>query len=238
MLINHFWLSLYDSHRAHLGQEGQLAYALFDFDAAMMLKPGQRRLPSHLSWIGGISPPDDTSQGELDYDPFAFDVGCLGVLITMVFKVCHLQGKLVGPNSSYRCAFLLQQICPYAPLLAPLMDNMVTPNIQDRFTASQALRFFEDLYPQLTLDQLNMIPPRREIDADWSGDTSTRWDGLPEQFVQKWSIYRLPPTPLSMKILKRICDPDWGLELVQGVRRAIRVFSIIFGPGRSKMGLF
>lgn len=88
MLVNHFWIYPYNDHRVRLRKEGQLAYALFDFDTAMMLKPGQRRLPCHFSWIGGIDAPDDTTHGELDYDPFAFDVGCLGLVFDRYFEVC------------------------------------------------------------------------------------------------------------------------------------------------------
>jgi hypothetical protein len=53
----------------------QLVYAIFDFDIAIMFSSSatvaERRLPNQ---------PHDTAQGELDYDPFAFDVGCLGIL--------------------------------------------------------------------------------------------------------------------------------------------------------------
>jgi len=47
----------------------------------------ERRLPYNLSWDGTMNQPHDTSQGELDYDPFAFDVGCLGVLFCQKFQV-------------------------------------------------------------------------------------------------------------------------------------------------------
>ena len=36
---------------------------------------------------------------------------------------------------------------------------MVTWNIKENFTASEALGFFEDMYPQLTLAQLESCPP-------------------------------------------------------------------------------
>ncbi|KAF8511773.1 hypothetical protein JB92DRAFT_2932229, partial [Gautieria morchelliformis] len=43
-----------------------------------------------MSWIGGQDQPYDTRQGELDYGPFAFDVGCLGVLFCKHFQVHFL----------------------------------------------------------------------------------------------------------------------------------------------------
>ena len=96
-LVNHFG-AYPDEHnnqlRKKLRNGGQLVYAIFDFDIAIMFSSSatvaERRLPSHLSWDGGSNQPHDTTQGELDYDPFAFDVSCLGVLFCDQFQVCLL----------------------------------------------------------------------------------------------------------------------------------------------------
>ena len=42
---------------------------------------------SFLSWWNSYNKPANTALGELDYDPFAFDVGCLGVLFWNRFGV-------------------------------------------------------------------------------------------------------------------------------------------------------
>ncbi|KAF8507407.1 hypothetical protein JB92DRAFT_2960892 [Gautieria morchelliformis] len=53
-----------------------------------------------MSWIGGQDQPYNTRQGEPNYDPFAFDVGCLDVLFCKHF----------------------QQLTRIVPMFAPLMD--------------------------------------------------------------------------------------------------------------------
>lgn len=80
-----------DPHRARLGAEGKLSYALMDFDVSLYLpssRPGTVRRPYTESFLGRGPHPYDTDQGELDYDPFAFDVGTLGVSFCERFQVC------------------------------------------------------------------------------------------------------------------------------------------------------
>jgi hypothetical protein len=75
--------------RPQLRADGLLTYALCDFDCSMMFSPCQPsyRLDSDLSMEIYIETPDDTSQGELDYDPFVFEMGCLGILLITKFQV-------------------------------------------------------------------------------------------------------------------------------------------------------
>lgn len=76
--------------RAHQMSEGKLQYALIDFDLAKMLpgdiKKDGYRLPAQESYVGTYCP-EDTSQGEFDYDPFAYDVGTLGVIFSTTYEV-------------------------------------------------------------------------------------------------------------------------------------------------------
>lgn len=96
MLINHYGrigTDDYNNIRALWRREEphHVKYALFDFDISVMfsptLPPVKRRLSSNLSFQGTFNRPHDTMQGELDYDPFAFDVGCLGVMFCNMFHV-------------------------------------------------------------------------------------------------------------------------------------------------------
>ena len=84
--------------RRTLRREGHLVYAFADFDISIMFPitatREECRLPSKPSLGGGYDQPNDTSQGELNYDPFAYDVGCLGVLFCHEFQVCLLCGAL------------------------------------------------------------------------------------------------------------------------------------------------
>ena len=92
--MNHFGSPAhgrFNTLRGELRKEGQLIYALIDFDLSLLFPstctPAELRLPYNMSWHGGSNQPKDTAQGELDYDPFAFDVGCLGVLFCDAFQV-------------------------------------------------------------------------------------------------------------------------------------------------------
>src|SRR5882762_6235185 len=92
--MNHFCASgqmRFNTMRGPLRSAGHLVYALLDFDISIQFPPNSTpadmRLPSSLSWWGSYNQPADTAQGELDYDPFAFDVGCLGVLFWNRFGV-------------------------------------------------------------------------------------------------------------------------------------------------------
>ena len=80
--------------RPALRREGRLTYALFDFDISIMFPSSftaaECRLPYWMSWHGCLFiPPYDTTQGEIDYDPFAFDVACLGIHFCERHQVCH-----------------------------------------------------------------------------------------------------------------------------------------------------
>jgi hypothetical protein len=67
-------------------------YAHIDFDISIMFEPesipAERRLPWVLSREGPFVYVYDTRQGELDYDPFAYDIACLGELLCVKFQVC------------------------------------------------------------------------------------------------------------------------------------------------------
>jgi hypothetical protein len=74
-----------NSLQGPLHRIGKIVYVLVDFNISIQflqsLTPAERYLPPEFSWCGPYAQPADTEQGELDYDPFVFDVGCLGVLV-------------------------------------------------------------------------------------------------------------------------------------------------------------
>lgn len=85
-------------------------------------------------------------------------------------------------------------------MLAPLLDKMTTSEIENRFTAAEALHFFEEMLPELTEDQLNLeeyLNPEGYISYEYD-----RWRDLPEDFQRKWAPYRQSPTPLMTKVLR------------------------------------
>ncbi|KDQ14225.1 hypothetical protein BOTBODRAFT_353868 [Botryobasidium botryosum FD-172 SS1] len=191
--------------RTQLRHEGRALYALFDFDCAVMFprtsRPAERRLPGHESFIGGGNFSYDTAQGELDYDPFAYDVAALGQFFCENF----------------------QQLTPITHFLAPFLDRMMTRDIAKRYAATQALLAFDDFCSHLLPWQLDTPPPPAKDQCD--PEKYDRWAGLSEDFVQQWSSHREPKLPLTTKVLRRICMQPLGYAMVQRVRRICAVFA-------------
>ena len=70
-----------------------VVYAIFDYDLALPLEPGlplaSYRLPAYKSFCGCFSfHPEDAAHAQLEYNPFAFDVACLGNMFIMNHVVC------------------------------------------------------------------------------------------------------------------------------------------------------
>ncbi|KAF8510461.1 kinase-like domain-containing protein [Hysterangium stoloniferum] len=209
ILVNHF-AGIFDdeapSTRRILREQNKSLYSLCDFDCSVMFSstsnPAERRLPSYMSFQM-MALPHDTCQGELDYDPFAFEVACVGIMLS-------------SPN---------QDSIPIVPILAPFFDRMITSKLEDRFTATEALAFFEKLQARLTPEQLNSEPPkvhRGIYPAPWDSDLSARWSELPVDFVREWSLYRAPPPSLWTRILRMTTSFSWGFYANQTIRRFIR----------------
>ncbi|KAF9474163.1 hypothetical protein BDN70DRAFT_899185 [Pholiota conissans] len=109
--------------------------------------------------------PYDTAAGEFEYYPFAFDVGCLGVEFCIYY----------------------QHYSHHLPMSAPLLDKTTRWDIENRFTAAEALQFFEEMRSKLTEDQLNAKECQSTTELDYV--TYDRWQGLPEDFKLKWASF-------------------------------------------------
>lgn len=94
--ISDMYTEEYSEQRIDLRKTRSLRYALYDYDFSVMLPPEANRkefrLPHERSW-GTFNLSNDTAGGEYDYDPFAFDVGALGV------NLCDMHG--VGSSCMY-----------------------------------------------------------------------------------------------------------------------------------------
>jgi hypothetical protein len=81
----------YPSPRAELRKQGELLYALMDFNISIMvprdIKKEEYRRHYRDSFAGSGYYPSDTNQGEFDYNPFACDVGTLGVVFCDQYQV-------------------------------------------------------------------------------------------------------------------------------------------------------
>ncbi|KAF8177832.1 other/AgaK1 protein kinase [Pholiota molesta] len=194
LLINHFsddGSALINENQVKLRREGKLIYALIDFDVSLMAPPDIKRedyrLPYGESFIGSGNQPYDTSQGEFDYNPFAYDVGSTGV------EFCNH----------------FQQYSRHIHMLAPLLDKMTTQDVKSRFTAAEALQFFEDMYLELTEDQLTLEEYPNPKGIMIRHDEYDRWEDLPEDFQRKWAAYRNPRTPFITRALRTIYFKQW-----------------------------
>lgn len=59
-----------------------------DFDVSLLLPKDVRRLPCSYAFVGQpFFQPNDIRAGEREYDPYAFDVACLGNTFAYIFDV-------------------------------------------------------------------------------------------------------------------------------------------------------
>ncbi|KAG5351019.1 hypothetical protein C0989_008274 [Termitomyces sp. Mn162] len=170
ILIDHFNADTYDLfnfYRRSLRLQGRVTYAFYDFDCSTMFPPSvpleECRLPSQVSYNTLYNQvPGDTLQGEIDFNPFAFDVGMLGVMFCTEF----------------------QHMTRAVPMLAPLFDRMTTRDIPRRFKASEALQFFEEhvipLTPQHVLSLAAPDLPFSRVPYDYHD----RWKDLDPKFME------------------------------------------------------
>jgi len=96
---------------------------------------------------------------------------------------------------------------------------MTTRDIHHRFTASHTLEFLQGFASKLTPEQLRVCPPLREESIPY--EEFDRWSDLPLGFLNDWGHFREPKPSYYITVLRRICQSDWGLALVQCVRRLI-----------------
>ena len=66
----------------------QVRYGIIDFDVSMILPEDVKRLPCTYAYCAPPRlHPKDIDAGEYDYDPYAFDVACLGYCFVSTFDV-------------------------------------------------------------------------------------------------------------------------------------------------------
>lgn len=87
--------------QADLRAQGLLAVALYDFDISVIMRPGTQSLPWQFGTEGLLHRPKDLYQGAHQYNPYAFDVACMGNLLLAMFNVC------VTPPSYHATSSLL-----------------------------------------------------------------------------------------------------------------------------------
>ncbi|KIK01270.1 hypothetical protein K443DRAFT_98951 [Laccaria amethystina LaAM-08-1] len=130
------------------------------------------------------------------------------------------------PLSDYRLSIFY--CTPIIPVLAPLIDGMITRNIKARFTAAEALEFLKKIHNQLDAKVLARQPTKSSTalrNSSWD-----RWAVLPKDFVKQWSAYRGPPPTYYSRLLQKICDHEFGWRTVSMLRRVARNIEGLFCP--------
>ncbi|KAH9847133.1 hypothetical protein C2E23DRAFT_742365, partial [Lenzites betulinus] len=184
------------------------AYALFDYDLSLILPLDASltdcRRPRIEAYIGqGIYHPPDVFQGERYYNPFPFDVGCLGNL--------YLNW--------------LSRAIPVVPLLAPLLGKMTTHVVRDRFTAEEALAFLTEIRASLPPEIIDVLI-EHDADFDCIMDPNRYWSQLPLEFQSRWKTHRRPlPVHWLPRLLRWICGTVTGYAMVARVRRCLKIQS-------------
>ncbi|KAH8092586.1 kinase-like domain-containing protein [Cristinia sonorae] len=185
-LVNHFTyapLQRVLARSVRLKHRRQLQCVIMDFNISIIAPPSadlrSYRLPYTTSFAGAYLQPPDVHQGEFEYNPFAFDVAAMGILLCHYFQ--HMSQKV--------------------PILAPLLDWMTTRDISHRCTAEEALAFFERLVAEHPVSHERILSEHYDRIGE-GHETCNRWKGLPEDFVKKWSKYRKPPVPRGVLMLR------------------------------------
>ncbi|CAL1698370.1 unnamed protein product [Somion occarium] len=153
-------------------------FVLCDFGISVMFSPDSppacRVLPAAESEAGSYEyHPPDAANGETVYDPFAYDVACLGGFF------CELIGY----------------VTPRVPPLAPFLDRMIDPHIPSRYTAAEALEASIQLKDSFDPGFLTTSPPPPPDYSTFVWQAHDRWAGLPEEFVRRHTEQQPPVRP-------------------------------------------
>ncbi|CAL1698389.1 unnamed protein product [Somion occarium] len=156
----------------------QTKFVLCDFGLSVMFPPdtppSARVCPAEESTWGTFEyHPPDVANGEAVYDPFAYDVACMGGVL------CHVIGYMT----------------PLAPPLAPFLDGMIIQDISSRYTAAEALEAYIRMMENLDPASLETPAPSPPPLPDYVWQAFDRWAGLPEEFVKEYSAHRPPVRP-------------------------------------------
>jgi hypothetical protein len=99
--------------RTDLRRADQLDYALNDFDWSLLLPADVSiktfRLPITETYPGVYEKPYEALRGDVDFNPFAYDVGCLGIQFAYTLQV------------------FLSSVCSYHTLIGNQCSTFVHP---------------------------------------------------------------------------------------------------------------
>ncbi|TBU25143.1 hypothetical protein BD311DRAFT_670288 [Dichomitus squalens] len=182
-----------------------VAFCFFDYDLAIQLpKDVSLRDARRPAWEGNRGSleyhPHDISLAQPEYNPFAYDVACLGNLFLHHFT----------------------DAIPVVPQLAPLFSRMTTHVINERFTAAEALSFYDENLSRLP-DDLLAHPLALSTGFEQLWDPDVYWSLLAPQDRQRWQLYRVPPRSWGQQLLAWVVETEMGWRIIRGLRRILNV---------------
>ncbi|KAH9895154.1 hypothetical protein C8Q73DRAFT_644869 [Cubamyces lactineus] len=180
-----------------------VSYAFIDFDGALQLPPTTslkdcRRPADEALLRVPTYHPFDVCQGERHYNPFAFDVACLGNLFLFYFT----------------------EAIPAVPILAVLFSRMTTHVIDDRFTAAEALAFFREVEAQLSPHDLDTNITLK-TDYDPLDNPDLYWSRLLPEIQVRFQLNRPPPLTWTSRVLRWLNTTRLGRKVVTLFRRSL-----------------
>lgn len=169
--------------RIQFRENGSIRYCVFDFDLAIVVPQTSSPclLPIEMANVG--SPwhhPTDADEGSY-YDPFKFDVACMGHMFFLYNVSCCSLSESTW--HALRSGRNWQHLISVMPLLAPLFHRMSTPDVGYRFTAAEALafcRYIRQVYSDLNAKLPSQLVHEMPISTD-------PWEYFPSEYVPLWS---------------------------------------------------
>ena len=113
-----------------------------------------------------------------------------------------------------------QNAIPTVPWLAPLWAKMTTHIVQQRFTAAEALAFFEEHAAFVAEEQL-LTDVTHAPSFDPLNEPDLYWSLLSPNDRHLFKAYRVPPRTWGRRILLRIADTKVGWNILTLLRRTI-----------------
>lgn len=99
---------------------------------------------------------------------------------------------------------------------------MSTHIIEDRWSAEEALAFFEEIVEGLSPDALNSSVTC-QFDLELLDDSDLYWNQLSAEMQCMWKMYRPPPLSWTSRILRWANCTDVGWAVVPRIRRWLHI---------------
>ena len=135
-----------------------------------------------------------------------------------LFTYSVLGGKELHFVSSLKLKNYSQPLIPDIPLLAVLLNKMITHDLGSRFSSLEALQFCKFIQSTLSEEQFLLSPPlNNENLQEFTQEIS--WDRIDPDSIGSWSTYCTRPVHFTTRVLRWITSYRIGKTLVQSIRR-------------------